>query len=63
MEKAKKELDKLNKKIDYLTDKMMDKLDAISREINKTKQPAIDEVGTQDPQAIQSIRNITGEGK
>lgn len=63
MEKAKKEFDKLNKKIDYLTDKMMDKLDAISREINKAKQPTIDEGEGQDPRIIHSIRNTTGEGK
>ena len=62
MEKAKKEFDKLNKKIDYLTDKMIDKLDAISREINKAKQPT-NEVGVQAPQGIQSIRNTTGERK
>jgi hypothetical protein len=63
MEKARKEFEKLNKKIDYLTDKMIDKLDAISREINKAKQPAIDEGEGQDPRIIHSIRNKTGEGK
>ena len=36
MEKdEKKEFDKLNKKIDYLTDKMVDKLDEIIREIKR----------------------------
>ena len=58
MEKATKEFDKLNKKIDYLTDKVIDKLNEISRAMKKgvAEEPNLDE-------GVQSIRITSNKDK
>jgi len=54
MEKAKKEFDKLNKKIDYLTDRVIDLLNEINRKVqpNQTEEHQ----AMLAEQGVQSIR-------